>query len=183
MAGVHQQLFAGGEIALDEFAGEVEPDDARARHLLQDKAVAAEETGAEAFLPGEFERHRLFGDEECLLAADERLAGLKQRGHDRAGKARREGDMPGPLRREIGDEKRAAAEGALETGEEAAAGMRVHRNLIVHPGHGVGLAIDGLARGEIDRHRLHDIAGYFIAHWHAPSVRQDRRGSRLTPVS
>ena len=51
-------------------------------------------------------------DQKGLLAADQRLAGLQQRGDDRAGKARREGDMAGAARGEIGDEERAAAERA-----------------------------------------------------------------------
>jgi hypothetical protein len=74
---------------------------------------------------------------------------------------------------EIGDEERAAAEGPLEAGEKAAAGMRVHGDLIVHPGHRVGLAVDRLAAGEVDCDGLHDRSRDLVAH--APSeCRADR---------
>ena len=53
MAGVDEQPLAGREIALDQFAREIEPDDAGAGDLLQDEPVAAEEAGAEPLLPGE----------------------------------------------------------------------------------------------------------------------------------
>src|SRR5271163_280953 len=121
MAGVDEQPFARREIAFDQFAGEIEPNNSRPRDLLQNEALAAEETGAEPFLPGEFERDRFLRDEEALLPADQRLAGLQQRRHDRAGKARREGDMAGTVGGEVGDEERAAAERALQPGEQAAA--------------------------------------------------------------
>ena len=111
MAGVDQQPLAGREIALDELAGEIEPDDAGAGDLLQDEAVAAEEAGADAASARRVSSViDLLRDEERLLAADQRLAGLQQRRDDRAGKARREGDMAGALRGEVGDEERAAAE-------------------------------------------------------------------------
>ena len=116
-------------------------------------------------------RHRFLRDQERLLAADQRLARLQLRGHDRAGKARREGDMAGAVGGEVGDEERAAAERARDAGEQAAAGMGVHRDLIVHPGHRVGLAVDRLARREIDRHRLHDVAGNLVAHRRGSSSR------------
>jgi hypothetical protein len=132
--------------------------------LLQDEPAAAEEARADALLPGDLEGDGFLGDEKRLLAADERLAGPEQRGHDRAGKARGEGDMALAPRGEVGDEERAAAERAREPGEEAACGMRVHRHLIVHPGHRVGLAVDRFAGREIDRHGLHDGAADCIAH-------------------
>src|ERR1700688_3142864 len=74
------------------------------------------------FCQVEFERDRFLRDEEALLPADQRLAGLQQRRHDRAGKARREGDMAGAVGGEVGDEERAAAERALQPGEQATAG-------------------------------------------------------------
>ena len=164
MAGVDQQPLARREIALDEFARQVEPDDAGAGHLLQDEAVAAEEAGAHALLPGELQRHRFLRDEERLLAADQRLAGLQQRRDDRSGEARREGDVAGAAGGEVSDEERAAAEGALQPGEEAAAGVGVHRHLVVHPRHGVGLAVDRLAGRKVDRHRLHHGSGNLVLH-------------------
>ena len=65
--------------------------------------------------------------------------------------------MAGAVGGEIGDEERAAAERALQAGEQSAAGVGVHRDLVVHPGHRVGLAVDRLAGREIDRDRLHDV--------------------------
>jgi hypothetical protein len=47
---------------------------------------------------------------------------------------------------------------------KAAAGVGVHRDLIVHPSHGVGLAVDRFAGREVDCHRLHHCAGNLIAH-------------------
>src|ERR1700722_2784301 len=184
MAGMDEQAFAGRQIALDHFAGKIEPDDARAGDLLQDEAVAAKEAGAQALLPGKLKRHRFLRDEERLLATDERLAGLQLRGHQGTGKARGEGDMAGAGGGEIGDEERAAGERALEAGEEAAAGMRVHLDRVVHPGHGVGLAVDRLAGAQIDRHRLHDRAGNFIAHRPRPLVRtaESRRAIMAQPL-
>ena len=98
------------------------------------------------------------------LRADEGLAGLEERRDDRPGKARGEGDVTLALGGEFGDEERSPAERARESGEEAAAGMRVHSHLIVHPGHRVGLAVNRFAGREIDRHRLHDIAADRVAH-------------------
>src|SRR5207302_6578626 len=93
MPGVDEEPLAGGEIALDDLARQVEEGGAGPAHPLQDEPFAAEETGADALLPGDLQGHRFFGAHERLLAADHRLAGGELHRHDRAGKARREGDM------------------------------------------------------------------------------------------
>ena len=43
MAGVDQQLLARDQIALDDFAGQVEPDHAGPGDLLKNKALASED--------------------------------------------------------------------------------------------------------------------------------------------
>ena len=65
---------------------------------------------------------------------------------------------------EVGDEKAAAGQAAAQAGEQAAAGVGVHPHAVGHPGHRRGLAVDGLARSEIDADRLHRRAGDFVAH-------------------
>jgi hypothetical protein len=56
----------------------------------------------------------------------------------------------------------AAAEHAPDPGQEAAAGVGVHLDRVVHPTHAIGLAIDDLARQQINRQRLHHGPGNLV---------------------
>ena len=97
VAGVDEQPLAGREIALDEFAGEIEPDDAGPGDLLQNEAVAAEEAGAQPLLPGEFERHRFLRDQEaspCGRSAIGRAAAAPARSCRESAARRRHGRGP-----------------------------------------------------------------------------------------
>ena len=169
MAGMDQQLLAGRQVLFHDLAREVEPDRAGAADLLQGEALAAEEAGPEPALPGELQGHRLLRAKERLLAADQGFAGRQCLGDDGPGKARREGDVARALCGEVGDEQAAAGEAALQARQEAAAGVGIHDDRIVHPGHGVGLAVDLLAGIEVDRHRLHHRAGNLELHATPPS--------------
>jgi hypothetical protein len=115
-------------------------------------------------LPGDFEADGFLGDQEGFLAADQRLAGAKLDRHDGAGEARRESDVAIAARGKIGDEQAAAGEAAGQAGKEAAAGVGVHLDRVVHPTHAVGLAIDGLVWHEVDRHGLHNGSGDRVLH-------------------
>ncbi len=66
MAGVNQQALARREIALDHLAGKIEPDHAGAGHLLQDKAVAAEEPMPRRFCQASSSVTDLLRDEETF---------------------------------------------------------------------------------------------------------------------
>jgi hypothetical protein len=58
----------------------------------------------------------------------------------------------------------AAAEHAPDPGQEAAAGVGIHLDRVVHPTHAIGLAVDDLARQQINRQRLHDGPGNLVLH-------------------
>ena len=164
MAGVDQKTLAWGEVTFHHFAGEVEEDSAGAGDFLQNEALPAEEAGAEAFLPGDFEGDGFFRDQEGFLTADQRLTGGEGDRHDGARETGREGDVAGAICGEIGYEEAAAAEAAGQAGEEAAAGVGVHFDGVIHPAHAVGLAEDGFARHQVHRDGLHDRAGHLVLH-------------------
>ena len=104
MTGMDKEPLVLREVALDDLAREVEEDRAGAAQLLQDEALAAEEAGADALLPGDRQRYRFLGAQKGFLAADHRLAGGELQRLDRARETRREGDMPLAACSEIGDE-------------------------------------------------------------------------------
>src|SRR5260221_10432084 len=164
MADMDEQHVIGPEVLFDDLAGEIEPDGAGPRHLLQDEALATEEAGTEALLEREFQRHRFLGAEKRLLAADQAFASRQSAGDDGAGKTRREGDMAFSFGGEIGDEETAAAQATLQTGEKAAASMRIHPDTIIHPGNRMGLAVNSFARVKIDFPRLHGGAVQLVLH-------------------
>src|SRR5436853_145667 len=83
-------------------AAQVEEGDPGSGDSLQDEAFAGEQPGAEALLPGDFERHRFLGAQERLLAADQGLASGKRHGEDLARESRCESDLAGLLGGEIG---------------------------------------------------------------------------------
>ena len=99
VAGVDEQPLAGRQIAVT-----TSPERSRKTMpgpvtFCRMKPVAAEEPGADALLPGEFEGDRLLGargTSPCGRSATGRAAAGR---HDRAGKARREGDVAGAARR------------------------------------------------------------------------------------
>jgi len=49
---VDQQSFAGGDVALDDFAGQIQKDRAETAHPLQDEALAPEKPRADPLVPG-----------------------------------------------------------------------------------------------------------------------------------
>jgi hypothetical protein len=104
------------------------------------------ESRTDASLPSDFERDRLLSEKKRLLAADERLAGPQKRRDDRSGRARRKGDIAPAPRGKVGDEECSPAERAGKPGEESTTTVvGVHRHVVVHPGYGVGLAVNGFA--------------------------------------
>ena len=56
VTGVHLQHLARGQVVLDDLTVELDPRRARARHALQDEALAAEEARAELLLEADLER-------------------------------------------------------------------------------------------------------------------------------
>lgn len=150
MAGVDQQTFAWGQGFFDHFARQVEEDCARAGDALHDEAFAGEEAGAQALLEEHVERDRVFGAQECFLAADHRLAGRQLDRDDLAGEARGEGDVGGVGGGEFGDEQAAAGECAFQAGHQAATGVGFHADRGGHPRHGCGLAVELFAAFQVD---------------------------------
>jgi len=119
------------------------------------KPSPPKKTGAEALLPGDFQRYRFFCAEKRLLAAEQGLAGTQLERQDRPRKARRKGDLRRLLGGVVGDEERSTAEGAGQALEESAAGVGVHGDAVAHPRHRVRLAIHHLARLHFQLKRLH----------------------------
>ncbi|MCY1177024.1 hypothetical protein D9M73_173140 [compost metagenome] len=164
MPGMDAQPFAGAERLFDHLARQIEEHRARPGHTLQDEAFARKHPRAQALLKGDFERDRIFGAQEGFLAANQRFPGAQFARDDGAGEARRKGDMAGALRPIFGDKDAPARQRALQPREQPAAGVRIHRDAIAHPRHGVRLADDPFARRQIDRDSLHDGAGNLVAH-------------------
>ena len=103
MPGVHEQPLAGREVALDQFAGEVEPDDAGAADLLQDEAVAAKEARANPLLPGDFEADHFCATRNVSLRQISDWPACNCAGTI-VPESGREGDMAGAVGGEVGDE-------------------------------------------------------------------------------
>ena len=70
----------------------------------------------------------------------------------------------GPGSGEIRNEKAAARQAPLQPCEQATSGIGVHVHAVVHPGHGVGLAVDGFTGREVYLDGLHDGSGNLVFH-------------------
>ena len=134
-------------------------------------------SGPEFLLPGDFQRHGFLRAEERFLPADQRLPGDQLHGDDRAGKRGAKATWPFPVAVKSVMNSEPPPNVRFGPANQAAARVRVHLDLVVHPAHRIGLAVDGLAGRKVDRHGLHDRSVDLVAH-RAPHDRRPQIGRR-----
>ena len=76
--GIDAQSLTGLQSLFDDGAAGVDEGVAVAAEFLQDKALAAEEAGAEPFLKRDIKRNALGGAQECIFLTQQRAAHLPQ---------------------------------------------------------------------------------------------------------
>ena len=149
------QDFTGGEVLLDELAGEFEPGGSLAGDPLEEESVAAEDAGAEGLLEADADGDAVCGAEEAVAVEHVLLAGADGDGHDVAGNLGGEGDLAGVLHGAIlGHEQAAAAGDALKHAEDAAAathlGVGGHLDGCGHPGKLAAFREDAFVRVKLN---------------------------------
>jgi hypothetical protein len=95
VTGVDAESFTGGEVLDDDFAGEFEPGSSLPGDLLEEEAVAAEDTGAERLLEANAQFDGSGGAEEAVTVDEVLVAGADFDGDDVTGDARGKGYLPG----------------------------------------------------------------------------------------
>src|SRR5580658_97783 len=173
VAGMDAQGFAGLQVADNEFAREFEPGSALSADLLQQEAVAAENSGAQGLLEADADLNLRRGAEEALTVNHVFVAGRDFDGHDVAGEFRGEREFAGVADGAIFGHKNGATAGyALEHSEDASAaaelGVRGHLDRTAHPGEFSGFGDDAFVRFEGKFQNGHGGAGDAALHGESP---------------
>ena len=178
------------QLAADQRAAGVDEDQAIALELLQDEALAAEETGAQALGEGDADPGAIGCAEERVLLAEQAPADIVQvHRHHAARIGRGKGHVLLALAfvGEVGHEHRLATElalaGAPQLAQQAAVGAVAHprgeADVAGHVVHRPGLGDHGFPGVEFDLHGLHgfaeDAVVEFVAgHRRSPCLPADR---------
>ncbi len=131
MAGMNPQSFAGLKIANHEFSRKFEPSGAQSAHLLQQKAVAAENARAQRLLKANADLNLRSGAEEAVAVNHVLVSGRDFNGYDvtwefgREGELTRDADSP-VLSHKNGSPAGNPLEHAEKTSAAAKLGVRHH---------------------------------------------------------
>lgn len=126
MAGHHAERLAGLQVVGQHLAIQLDPGLGVARDLLQDEARAAEHARAQLALEPDADLYALSSAEKAGAVDEVALATRDADRQNRAGHLRGESNHARRvLRRVLGHEERAAADGAGERAEEALAAARI----------------------------------------------------------
>lgn len=156
----------------DDFAGELEPGDSLAGDLLEEEAVAAEDSGSERLLEAYAEDDARGGAEEAVAMHEVIVTSTDLDRNDVAGDAGGEGDGSGrSVSAVLGHEESSTACDTLEDPEETTApgvlGVGGHLDGLAHPGELAGLGDHGIiviereledGHGSTDDTMLHELS-------------------------
>ena len=149
VTGMDAQSFAGLKIAHYQFSGEFEPGGALSAGLLQQEAVAPENSRAQRLLEADADLNLRRGAEEAVAVNHVLVSRRDFHGDDVAGKLGREGELAGGADGAVFGHKDGAAAGhALEHAEQSSAaaelGVRGHLDRTTHPREFARFGDDGL---------------------------------------
>jgi len=132
---------------------------------LQDKALAAEQAGAQLFAKVHLDLDRILGAHKGVLLTDQRLARPQLQWEDRARRFGRKGDQPLAAVALIGrHEKGLAGQSPPNPAEHAPSRAGIHRDIAAHPGHAALFRKDRLARFQGDVEGGHGRSLHAILH-------------------
>lgn len=166
---IHLEHLVGLQYIVAHIARDLEPDHAGAGDLLQDKALTAEQSGAQLASKVHLYLDALLTGHKGVLLADQALALGQLHRQDGSWSLGRKGHHRLAALAGIGGHKdRFARQSAPQTLHQAPARVGLHSDVALHPGHPAPFGIDRFARVQVDVQRWQHSALDLVPHGNLP---------------